>query len=201
MFPTDWDPPDRIMEGRDPFRTLVACLISLRTKDEVTEQSAERLFDAARTPDEMLRLSEKEIARRIYPAGFYRTKARTIREVARVLVTEYGGQVPDELDALLQLKGVGRKTANLVITKAFGKPGICVDTHVHRISNRWGYVETGSPDETEMALRAKLPRRHWIVLNDLLVTFGQRVCVPISPKCSSCPLDARCPKRGVTKSR
>jgi endonuclease-3 len=184
-------------ESRDPFQVLVSCLISLRTKDEVTGEASARLFRLARTPRTIVDLSVPTIARTIYPAGFYRTKARTIREICRTLIVRHGGQVPATMEELLALKGVGRKTANLVLTIGFGKPGICVDTHVHRISNRLGIVETKTPEQTEFALRQVLPRQHWIPYNDLLVTFGQNVCKPISPLCSACPLHAECPQLGV----
>ncbi|MBI4638278.1 MAG: endonuclease III [Candidatus Rokubacteria bacterium] len=186
---------------RDPFRVLIACILSLRTQDTTTGPAAERLFALARTPRAMLELAREEIARVIYPVGFYRTKARVILGVCRDLLERFGGVVPDTIDALLTLKGVGRKTANLVVTMGYGKPGICVDTHVHRISNRLGYVRTRSPEATEMALRAKLPDRYWIGYNDLLVTFGQNVCTPISPRCSTCPVGAVCRRVGVTTSR
>ncbi|MBI1733819.1 MAG: endonuclease III [Candidatus Rokubacteria bacterium] len=187
--------------GRDPFRVLVACILSLRTQDATTGPAAERLFALADTPAAMLGLTPARIEKAIYPVGFYRTKARVVREIARDLLARFGGRVPDDLDALLTLKGVGRKTANLVVTIGYGKPGICVDTHVHRISNRLGYVRTRTPDETETALRAKLPRRYWIGYNDLLVTFGQNVCAPISPRCSACPVRPLCRRVGVTTSR
>ncbi len=186
---------------RDPFRILIACLLSLRTKDETTGPAAERLFALAHTPEAMLRLTPPRIERAIFPVGFYRTKARVIRGVCRDLLARFGGTVPSDLDALLTLKGVGRKTANLVVTMGFGRPGICVDTHVHRISNRLGFVRTKSPDQTEVALRRKLPRRHWIELNDLLVAFGQNVCQPLSPRCSTCPVRSFCYRVGVTRSR
>ena len=186
---------------RDPFRILVACLLSLRTKDETTGPAAERLFALAGSPEGMLRLTPRRIERAIFPVGFYRTKARVIQGVSRDLLARFGGQVPDDLDALLTFKGVGRKTANLVVTVGFGRPGICVDTHVHRISNRLGFVKTKTPDQTELALRAKLPRRHWIEANDLLVTVGQNVFQPISPRCSTCPIHALCRRVGVTRSR
>jgi endonuclease-3 len=188
-------------DSRDPFQVLISCLISLRTKDEVTAEASARLFRLARTPRAMLILSSAQIARAIYPAGFYRTKAKTIKGICRTLLEKHGGEVPDDLDTLLSLKGVGRKTANLVITVGFGKPGICVDTHVHRISNRLGIVSTRTPEKTEFALRRLLPRRHWIPYNDLLVTFGQNVCKPISPLCSTCPIDRLCPRIGVGKHR
>ncbi len=201
----EWNPTAlaEVAEGTesDPFRILIACLLSLRTKDETTGPAAERLFALAGSPEAMLRLTPRQIERVIFPVGFYRTKARVIQGVCRDLLARFGGKVPDDLQALLTLKGVGRKTANLVVTVAFRLPGICVDTHVHRISNRLGFVRTKTPEQTEMALRKKLPRRHWIPLNDLLVTFGQNVCQPISPWCSTCPIHAACHRIGVTRSR
>ncbi len=187
--------------SHDPFETLISCLLSLRTQDATTDAASARLFALARTPPAMLRLPRRTIERAIFPVGFYRTKARTILEVSRAIVEEHAGKVPSDLDRLLELKGVGRKTANLVITLAFRKYGICVDTHVHRISNRWGYVRTKTPHETEMRLRERLPRRHWRVYNDLLVAFGQNLCHPTSPWCSRCPLDDVCARVGVTRSR
>ncbi|HEV8307283.1 MAG TPA: endonuclease III [Methylomirabilota bacterium] len=185
----------------DPFRVLVACLLSLRTQDTTTRPAAARLFALADAPDAMLRLAPRAIERAIYPVGFYRTKTRVIHAVCRDLRARFGGRVPDDLDALLTLPGVGRKTANLVLTVGFGKPGICVDTHVHRISNRLGFVRTRTPAETETALRAKLPRRYWIEYNDLLVAFGQNICRPLSPHCSRCPVAAWCHRVGVTRAR
>jgi endonuclease-3 len=188
-------------EKGDPFLTLVGCILSLRTKDETTAIAAPRLFARAAAPSAMLALSAEEIAGLIYPVGFYRTKAQVIRGICRDLIEKFGGQVPDRIDDLITLKGVGRKTANLVVTEAFGKPGICVDTHVHRISNRWGLVKAPTPDKTEVALRAILPRRYWIEYNSLLVAFGQTLCQPVSPWCSRCPIAPRCPKIGVNRSR
>jgi len=185
----------------DPFRVLIACILSLRTQDTTTGPAAQRLFALADTPKDLLTLSPRVIERAIYPVGFYRTKARVVLGIARDLLERFAGRVPDDIDALLTLNGVGRKTANLVVTMGYNKPGICVDTHVHRISNRLGYVRTRSPEETEMALRAKLPRRFWIDYNDLLVGFGQNVCTPISPHCSRCPVRALCRRAGVTSSR
>lgn len=187
--------------SRDPFRVLIACLLSLRTKDETTGPAAERLFALADTPETMLTLTPRQIERAIFPVGFYRTKARVLLRVCRELLERFGGDVPRDLDTLLTFPGVGRKTANLVVTMGFGLPGICVDTHVHRITNRLGFVKTKSPEETEWALRAKLPRRHWIELNDLLVAFGQNICQPISPKCSRCPVRRACHRVGVIRSR
>ena len=188
-------------QWHDPFRVLIACLLSLRTKDETIGPAAARLFALADTPERLRRLSPRTIERAIYPVGFYRTKARVLRDVSRDLIERFGGAVPDEIDALLTLKGVGRKTANLVVTIGFAKPGICVDIHVHRISNRLGFVRTTSPDQTELALRAKLPRRYWIGYNDLLVAFGQNVCRPLSPHCSRCPVARWCRKVGVGRTR
>ena len=184
-----------------PFHILIATILSLRTKDTLTSVVAPRLFAAADTPTAMLALDEERIAELIYPVGFYRTKARSIRQVCALLIERHGGQVPADLDALLALPGVGRKTANLVLTMGFGLPGICVDTHVHRICNRWGYVKTKDPDSTELALRAKLPPEYWITINGLLVTLGQNICHPTSPRCSACPVVALCARVGVTRSR
>lgn len=187
--------------SQNPFHVLISCILSLRTQDSTTAQASRRLFALARTPAEMLKLSARKIEKAIFPVGFYRTKAKNIREICRALINKYSGKVPDEIDELLKLKGVGRKTANLVVTLGYRKPGICVDTHVHRISNRWGYVRTKNPKETEFALREKLPKQYWIEYNDLLVTFGQHLCRPISPMCSQCPIGRYCAKVGVTISR
>ena len=187
--------------GRDPFRVLVGCLLSLRTKDETTGPASARLFALADTPERLLALPLRTIERAIYPVGFYRTKARVLHRVCRDLIERFDGRVPSDLDALLTLHGVGRKTANLVVTFAFGLPGICVDTHVHRITNRLGFVRTRTPDETERALRRRLPRRYWIGLNDLLVSFGQNLCRPTSPHCSRCPVRAPCARIGVRRAR
>ena len=184
-----------------PYEILISTLLSLRTKDETTAAAVRRLFEKARTPEKMLTVPEAEIAKAIYPVGFYKTKAKRILEVSQILIEQYGSVVPDDLDELLKFPGVGRKTANLVITLGYDKPGICVDTHVHRISNRFNYVKTKAPDETEFALRAKLPPEWWIEYNDILVAFGQTICKPISPLCSTCPVESLCPKRDVGKHR
>ena len=184
-----------------PFRVLISCILSLRTQDATTAQASHRLFALADTPQKMIKLSAKTIEKTIFPVGFYRTKAKVIREICRVLLREYSGKVPDEIDELLKLKGVGRKTANLVVTLGYRKPGICVDTHVHRISNRWGYVKTKNPEKTEFALRDKLPKSYWIEYNDLLVSFGQHLCRPISPLCSQCPVATYCSQVGVSVRR
>ena len=185
----------------DPFKILVSTIISARTKDEVTGPAAERLFALADSPEAMRKLPEEEIEKAIFPAGFYHTKAKAIRRAAKELVERYDARVPDTIEELLTLPGVGRKTANLVVTLAHNKAGICVDTHVHRITNRWGYVKTKTPHETEQALRAKLPKKHWIAINTILVTHGQNICKPISPLCSRCPVFRCCDRAGVTKSR
>ncbi len=186
---------------RDPFRILVSTVISLRTKDEVTEAASERLFAIAPDAPSLARTPLRRIERAIYPAGFYRTKARHLREAARRIVDEFGGRVPDTVEGLLALRGVGRKTAALVVSLGYGRDAICVDTHVHRISNRLGLVDTRTPDETERALMDRLPRSLWIGYNEWLVRFGQTVCRPISPLCSRCPVSRRCARRGVTRSR
>jgi endonuclease III len=185
----------------DPYQVLISTLISLRTKDAVTTEASRKLFAAAKTPRSMRKLKASKIRELIYPAGFYKRKADTILEVSRILLEKHGGRVPDDLDLLLELPGVGRKTANLVLTLGFGKPGICVDTHVHRITNRFGYVKTRNPDETETVLRQMLPQAWWIPINDILVAFGQGLCKPISPLCSRCPVSRWCERVGVGKSR
>ncbi|PIQ87059.1 MAG: endonuclease III [Candidatus Omnitrophica bacterium CG11_big_fil_rev_8_21_14_0_20_45_26] len=189
------------VQTKDPFKILMSTLLSLRTKDATTIQASERLFRLAETPKAMLKLSRKQIEQTIFPVGFYRTKAKRILEICQTLLNEYKGQVPDQLDELLKLKGVGRKTANLVLTLGFQKHGICVDTHVHRISNRWGLVKTKTPEQTEFALMKALPKRHWIAYNDLLVSFGQNICQPISPWCSRCPIEKNCPRIGIKRNR
>jgi len=187
--------------SRNPFMILISCILSLRTKDKTTSQASERLFALANNPNDMLTLKPKDIEKAIYPAGFYRNKARTILEISRQLVEKYNSQVPDDIDELLKMKGVGRKTANLVVTLGYGRPGICVDTHVHRISNRLGYISTKTPEQTEKALRRKLPLKYWMEYNKLLVLFGQHICLPVSPKCSQCPINPFCDRVGVKRSR
>jgi len=192
---------EETVETNRPFRVLVSCILSLRTKDDVTMAASKRLLAIAKTPEELAALGEDVIEKAIYPAGFYKTKAKTLREAAGELRDKYSSVVPDTIDELLKFRGVGRKTANLVVTLGYGKPGICVDTHVHRITNRWGLVSTKTPDKTEFALRKCLPEKYWIRFNDLLVTYGQNICRPISPFCSRCPISGFCEKRGVLKSR
>ncbi len=188
-------------DGPDPFRVLISCILSLRTRDDVTARATERLFARAKTPKAMLALRQRTIAKAIYPVSFYNTKSRSIRAICRILLERHRGRVPDTIDGLLELPGVGRKTANLTVMHGYGKPGICVDTHVHRISNRLGWVKTKTPNETEAALRVVLPRRWWIPSNETLVHHGQQVCKPISPICSICPVTRLCPRIGVTRCR
>lgn len=184
----------RIRETRpDPFAVLVGTVLSLRTRDVVTEVAFERLWPLAPTPKQLLALPLPRIKAAIRPVGFYKTKARALKSIAALLLERHGGKVPSDLDALLALPGVGRKTANLVLTEGFGLPGICVDTHVHRILNWWGFVETSGPDETEMVLRRTLPKRWWLTVNGLLVAYGQGVCRPVGPRCGECPLHEACP--------
>mgnify|MGYP003937703629 FL=1 len=190
-----------ISRERTPFHVLISCILSLRTKDSTTREASGRLFALADNPEEMEKIPVERLEKIIYPVGFYRIKARKIKEICAVLIKTYLGKVPDEIDELLKLNGVGRKTANLVVTLGYQKPGICVDTHVHRITNRWGYVKTRNPHETEFALREKLPKKYWLTINDILVTFGQNICVPVSPKCSICPVNVFCKRVGVTRSR
>jgi len=189
------------VKTKNPFKVLISCMLSLRTKDEVTKKASERLFRIADDAERMIKLPVGKIEEVIYPVGFYRNKAKAIKKVCQIIVKKYKGKVPSELDELLSLPGVGRKTANLVLTVGFGKAGICVDTHVHRITNRWGYVKTKTPEQTEFALREKLPRTYWIEFNSLLVNFGQRICRPVSPFCSRCCIEIFCEKVGVKKRR
>ncbi len=194
---SEWKPPivtEIASKTKDPFRVLISTVLSSRTKDAVTRKASQKLFEKASTPLEIMRLSPGEIEKLIYPVGFFRTKARRLPELVRILIDKYQGKVPETLEELLKLPGVGRKTANLVLTIGFGKPGICVDTHVHRISNRFGYVRTKNPVETEFALRKKLPPEWWISYNDFLVTLGQNVCFPRNPDCEECLLNKLCEK-------
>jgi len=191
----------KISRRDDPYQVLVSCILSLRTKDKTTIEASKRLFEVADGPKGILKLNESRIRKLIYPVGFYRNKSRVILGLSRRIVEEYSGKVPDSLEELLELKGVGRKTANLVLGLGFGLPALCVDTHVHRISNRLGWVKTKTPEQTEYALREAIPRREWIRLNTTLVTFGQNLCLPVSPFCSRCKANEFCKKRGVDKWR
>jgi endonuclease-3 len=189
------------MQAAGPFKVLIATLLSLRTRDETTAIVAPRLFAVADTPAQMAALDERQIAELIYPVGFYRNKARDIRAICTILITKYNGDIPATMEELLALPGVGRKTANLVLAIGHNIPAICVDIHVHRICNRWGYLDTKTPEETEMALRRDLPESAWIDINGLLVTLGQQICHPVSPRCSQCPVADVCARRGVTRQR
>ena len=189
------------VQKQDPFSVLISTVISLRTKDDVTLNASRRLLAEAPDPRSMLQLSEDRIADLIFPAGFYRRKAMQIRQISEILVSEYDGKVPSDAGLLMQLPGVGIKTANLTLNLGFGIDAICVDCHVHQISNRLGWIETKTPEESEKALQPVMPRRFWIPLNELLVSYGQEVCTSVSPKCSMCPENRSCPKVGVTRSR
>ena len=182
----------KLTTNKDAYKILISTMLSLRTKDAATRDASMRLFEKAGNPKEMLKLSEEKIAKLIYPVGFYRVKAKNILEVSKIIIEDYDGKVPDEIDELLKFKGVGRKVANLVVTEAFDKDGICVDTHVHRISNRFGYVSTKKPEQTEFALRKKLPKEYWRVYNDTLVIYGQNLCKPINPMCDKCSVSKYC---------
>ncbi len=188
-------------EYKTPFHVLVSCVLSLRTKDAVTSEASSKLFARAGSPEELLKIPGRELERLIYPVGFYRTKAKNLRAICSILLENFDGNVPCEFDLLMSLPGVGRKTANLVLAKGFGIPAICVDTHVHRIANRLGWIETRNPEQTESELKKLLPKQLWIEINDLLVPFGQKICQPVSPWCSRCDVEELCERRGVEKSR
>ena len=188
-------------KNHDPFRVLLSTMISLRTKDEVTAVASERLLSRAPNPEALSRLHQEKIASLIYPAGFYRTKAKNLKENARLLLSRFDSRVPSNLEDLLSLPGVGRKTANLVLNLGFNIDSICVDTHVHRIANRFGWIDTANPEKSEYALMEILPRKYWIALNELLVQFGQQHCTPLSPRCSTCPVHSYCVRRKVTRQR
>lgn len=192
---------ERQNRHRDPFRVLVGVLLSSRTKDDTTGPAADRLFRKASTPQAIARMDEDQIEELIFPVGFYHTKAKHLRMMARMLLERFDGKVPQTIQELLSIPGIGRKSANLILAVAFGIPAICVDTHVHRITNRWGYVKTKDPYQTETALREKLPKRYWIEINRLLVIYGQNVCTPQSPWCSVCKIEKYCDKVGVTRTR
>lgn len=179
---------------KNPYLVLIACILSLRTNDKTTYPATLRMLELAKTPKEMKNVSVEDLSKAIYPVGFYENKAKQIIELSKIIDEELNGQVPDEIEDLIKFKGVGRKTANLVLSLGFNKPAICVDVHVHRIFNRLGYIKTKTPEETEFALREKLPQKYWIDINTLLVTHGQNVCKPIKPKCSECPIVGYCAK-------
>lgn len=192
---------DRVSNDKNVFKILISCVLSQRTKDEITEKVTENLFKKADTPEEMIKIDDKELEKILYPIGFYRVKSKRIKEISFILIKKYNSKVPDSLNELLKLPGVGRKTANIVLTKGFNKKSIAVDTHVHRISNRLGLVQTKRPEETEYKLKEIVPKKYWIELNDYFVNFGKNICTPISPKCSICPIEELCKKIGVKKFR
>jgi len=185
----------------DPFKVLVATILSARTRDETTAEVSARLFSKVDRPADLRRFNQRQMEKLILPIGFYRTKAKHLRQLPDALDKLFGGKIPDGIDDLCKLPGVGRKTANLVRSVAFDKPAICVDVHVHRISNRLGLLRTKTPLETEMRLRKALPLRYWKTWNRYLVSYGQRICTPTRPHCGDCPLHARCSRVGVTASR
>lgn len=185
-----------------PFTTLISCILSLRTKDEVTEQASIRLLKKYNTPEKLVKLSEKQIASLIYPVGFYKTKAKRLREISKSLIENYSSEVPKDFDELLKLKGVGKKTAAIAMVYGHKIDSfIPVDIHVHVIANRLGWIKSKNPDETMDELMRSIPRKYWYDLNDLFVTFGQNICITISPWCSRCPIEKYCPKIGVTRKR
>jgi len=192
---------DKVSIERDPFKVLISCILSQRTKDEITEKVTNNLFSVVDLPEDLIKIDDKELEKILYSIGFYKVKAKRLREISKILIDKYNGLVPNDLEELLTLPGVGRKTANIVITKGFNKDGVAVDTHVHRISNRLGLVKTKKPEDTELNLRKIVPRKYWIELNDCLVNFGKKICTPISPKCSICPIEKYCKKVGVKKFR
>lgn len=191
----------QVSRKKDPYRILISCILSLRTKDKTTIEASGRLFEVAANPPDMVKLPVQRLEKLIYPVGFYRNKARVISELSSKILKDFAGRVPNNLEDLLRFKGVGRKTANLVLGLGFDIPAICVDTHVHRISNRLGLVKTKNPEETEAALKKIIPKNYWIDLNTLLVSFGQNTCVPISPFCSKCYVYKFCRRQAVAKSR
>lgn len=188
-------------EANDPYKLLISCIMSLRTKDEITYPVAKKLFEMAGTPEEMVKLDPQALEKAIYPVGFYKNKTETILNISQTLIDKYDSKVPPDMDKLLEMKGVGRKTANLVLARGFNIPAICVDTHVHRISNRIGYVETKTPEQTEMELRKKLPAKWWKSINTALVRHGQETCKPIGARCFECPIEKLCPQINVKKAK
>ena len=186
---------------KNPYLVLIACILSLRTNDRTTYPATLRMLELAKTPEQMMKVDEETLAKAIYPVGFYKNKAGQIIELSKLIVEKYDGKIPDSIDELCKFRGVGRKTANLVMSLGFCEPAICVDVHVHRIFNRLGYIKTSTPEETEFALREKLPIEYWIPINTLLVTHGQNVCKPINPKCEICPISQYCDKLIASKPR
>ncbi len=198
-----WKAPAKTLAGHhrnDPFRVLVCALLSTRTRDETTSRVCRRLFERIKKPEDVVNLPLNELRELIYPVGFYRSKAKQLKALSALLVERFGGKVPDSLEDLLSLPGVGRKVANLVLSEGYGIPAICVDTHVHRIVNRWCLVKTETPLQTEKALMELIPEEYWSLLNRLLVAFGQRICTPLKPKCHACPIERLCGKCGVSSA-
>ena len=191
----------KVAKDNDPYKVLVSTVLSLRTKDATTMEASFRLFEKADTVEKLNNLSESEIEKLIYPVGFYKTKAKNLKKIAKTIIEKYNSKVPCDMEELLKLPNVGRKTANLVLAKGYNIPAVCVDIHVHRISNRLGLIKTKNPLETEMKLRKILPEKYWIEYNDLLVPFGQNICKPVSPFCSTCPIIEFCDKVGVSRHR
>lgn len=179
---------------KNPYLVLIACILSLRTNDKTTYPATLRMLKLADTPEKMMKVKVEDLEKAIYPVGFYKNKAGQIIELSKIIVEKYNGKVPDSIDEMCKFRGVGRKTANLVMSLGFNEPAICVDVHVHRIFNRLGYIKTKNPEETEFALREKLPKKYWIPINTLLVTHGQNVCKPIKPRCDICPISKYCAK-------
>lgn len=192
---------DKVSNEKNPYKILISCILSQRTKDEITEKVSNDLFRIVTSPEDLVRLNNNDLEKILYSIGFYKVKAKRLKEVSNILIESYNGKVPNSFDELIKLPGVGRKTANIVITKGFNKKGIAVDTHVHRISNRLGLVKTKKPEETENELKKIVPKKYWIELNDYLVNFGKNICTPISPRCSICPIQSYCKRIGVKKFR
>ncbi len=186
------------VQGGSPFKILVATILSARTKDETTSRVVAELFERISEPDDLDKISAEELNKIIYQVGFHNNKTKQLKQLPKVLREEFGGEIPSEIDDLIKLPGVGRKTANLVRAVAFSLPAICVDVHVHRICNRWGYIKTKNPLETEMALRKKLPKKHWLDINSYVVAFGQSLCKPRKPECDICPIYQYCKRIGVS---
>ncbi len=192
---------NRMRKRPNAFRILISCLLSLRTQDKNTAKASKRLFAVADTPQKILKLPDKKLEKLIYSSGHYKKKARTLKHVSKILLEKYKGKVPNKKEELLKIKGIGPKTANIVLAFAFGKAVLPIDTHCHRIPNRLGWVKTKTPEQTEKELEKILPKKYWRECNGVFVLFGQTICQPISPHCSKCPVREYCPRIGVTRSR
>lgn len=189
------------LNQKNPFKILLSTIISLRTKDEITIESSKKLFTILKTPNDIHNITTKQIQDAIYPCGFYRRKAIQIKQICTQLAEDFNSKVPNNINTLLQFKGIGRKTANLILSQGFNIPAICVDVHVHRISNRLGFIKTNTPNQTEQQLNKHLPKKYWIEYNTLLVAFGQTICTPINPFCSKCPISNHCKKINVNQNK